>query len=65
MLKSRMKRQAMQAARAATSLAQIEASIAVLKDEDLLDLADIFAREVASPLKAMAFAEMTKRSLRL
>lgn len=46
-------------------LAEIEVSIAALKDEDLLDLADIFAREALAPLKEMAAAEMLKRNLSL
>ncbi len=46
-------------------LAEIEASVAALKDDDLLDLADIFAREALAPLKEMATTEMTKRNLSL
>ncbi len=53
----------MEAARAAISLAAIQASVAALNDEDLLDLADIFANMPASPLKAMASAEVTNRNL--
>ncbi len=65
MLKSRIKRQALESARAVARLAEVEASVAALKDEDLLDLADIFALETASPLKEMAAVEMAKRNLHL
>ncbi len=65
MLKSRMKRRTIETARAAVTLADIEAAITALKDEDLLDLADIFAREAPSPLKPMIAAEMAKRGLSL
>ncbi len=65
MLKSRIKRQALESARAVARLAEVQASVAALKDEDLLDLADIFALETASPLKDMAAAEMAKRNLHL
>jgi hypothetical protein len=65
MLKIRTKRRADQAAHAATRLAQIEASIAALENEDLLDLADIFKSRMPTPLGEMASAEMTKRSISL
>jgi len=65
MLKTRIKRLAAENARAVTLLAQVSASIAALKDEDLLDFADIFLSEASSPLKDMASAEMTKRGLSL
>jgi hypothetical protein len=65
MLKIRTKRRADQAAHAATRLAQIEASIAALENEDLLDLADIFKNRMPTPLGEMASAEMTKRSISL
>ena len=42
MLKSRIKRRAAVGERAVDRLADIEAAVAALKDEDLLDLADIF-----------------------
>jgi hypothetical protein len=65
MLKSRAKRQADESARAVVRLAEIQASISALNDEDLLDLADIFAEARDAPLGAMAAAEMMKRSLSL
>lgn len=65
MLKSRIRRRTIETAQAAATLSDIEASIAALKDEDLLDLADIFAREAPSPLKPMIAAEMAKRGLSL
>lgn len=65
MLKSRIKRRTAEKTQAAIRLAEIEASITALKDEDLLDLADIFAREALAPLKEMAAAEMLKRNLSL
>ncbi len=42
-------------------LAEIEASIANLSNEDLLDLADIFKAEPRSPIGDIAFVEMTRR----
>jgi hypothetical protein len=65
MLKARIKRRTVESAQAVTSVAQIQASIAALKDDDLLDLADIFADASSGPLKAMAAAEMAKRNLSL
>ncbi|RXD07587.1 hypothetical protein EQZ23_06140 [Sphingomonas sp. UV9] len=65
MLKSRIKRRTVEGAQAVAQLAAIHASIAALNDEDLLDLADIFAQETSGTIKAMAGAEMTKRSLSL
>ncbi|MGA1798615.1 hypothetical protein VH567_07525 [Sphingomonas sp. 4RDLI-65] len=65
MLKSRIRRRTIETAQAAAMLSDIETSIAALKDEDLLDLADIFAREAPSPLTPMAAAEMAKRGLSL
>lgn len=65
MLKTRIKRRTVEGAQAVTRLAEIEASIAVLKDDDLLDLADIFADATSGPLNAMAAAEMEKRKLSL
>lgn len=60
-----MKRQAADAARAVTQLAEIHASIVALGNDDLLDLADIFTQAPATPLKVIAAAEMTKRKLTL
>ncbi len=65
MLKTRIKRLAAENARAVTLMAQVTASIAALKDEDLLDFADIFLSEAPSPLRDMASAEMGKRGLSL
>ena len=58
MLKTRIKRRTVEGAQAVAQLAAIHASIAALNDEDLLDLADIFAREASGALKTMAAAEM-------
>lgn len=65
MLKTRIKRQAAEAERAVAQLADIRTSIVALDDEDLLDLADIFARGAPTQLRAMAAAEMSKRNLSL
>lgn len=65
MLKTRIRRQAAEAERAVVRLAQVEASVTALADEDLLDLADIFAGETKTPLAEMASAEMLKRNLSL
>lgn len=55
MLKTRMKRVADRGDHAVRRLAEIEASIADLSNEDLLDLADIFKAEPRSPIGDMAF----------
>ena len=65
MLKRRIRRQTAEAEQAATRLAVVEASIAALGDEDLLDLADIFRGMVPTQLWDMAAAEMGRRGLRL
>lgn len=65
MLKSRTKREAAGAARAVAQLAAIHASIVALADEDLLDLADIFARGPSTPLKDLSAREMEQRNLKL
>ena len=65
MLNSRMKRRTADGARAITRLAQIEASVVALKDDDLLHLADIFVEQIQAPLLAMARSEMLKRNLSL
>jgi len=65
MLKSRIKRRAAVCGRAVDRLAEIEAAVAALKDEDLLDLADIFSGETVTTLKEMASAEMAKRNISL
>lgn len=51
--------------RALKRLAQIEASIAMLADDDLLDLADIFTGNHESPLGEIASIEMAKRKISL
>lgn len=65
MLKTRIKRRADQAARAAERLALVEASIVALQNEDLLDLADIFKTQTHTPLAEMALIEMKKRAISL
>ncbi|WP_245739099.1 hypothetical protein [Sphingomonas rubra] len=51
--------------RAIDRLAAVEMSVAALGDEDLLDLADIFAAGDPTPLREMAAAEMHRRGLTL
>lgn len=46
-------------------MAAIEASVAALSDEDLLDLADIFAGGRPSPLREMTQGEMLRRRISL
>jgi hypothetical protein len=65
MLKTRMKRVADRGDHAVRRLAEIEASIADLSNEDLLDLADIFKAEPRSPIGDMAFVEMARRNISL
>ena len=65
MLKTRAKMQADRGERARERLRLIKASIASLKDDDLLDLADIFNSEPRTPLGEFAFAEMAKRNISL
>lgn len=65
MLKTRMKRIADSDARALSRLAQIQASIAALNNDDLLDFADIFEGGPSTPLKELAAAEMAKRGISL
>ena len=65
MLRIRTKRLAIEAERAIERLAAVEASVAALGDEDLLDLADIFAQSDPTPLRDMAGAEMRRRNLSL
>jgi hypothetical protein len=43
----------------------IEASVTALGDDDLLDLADIFASIETSPLRQIAVAEVRRRGLSL
>lgn len=63
MLRTRIKRVTAEGARATTRLAEIEASIVALNDEDLLDLADIFSGDAQTPLGVCASAEVKKRNL--
>jgi hypothetical protein len=65
MLKTRVKRYADQGQRARKRLAEIETSIAVLSDDDLLDLCDIFKDVPQTPLAEIAFTEMAKRGISL
>jgi hypothetical protein len=65
MLKTRRRRLDRLNETAVQRLAQIEASIAALPDEDLLDLADIFKAKPHTPLGEIASAEMARRSISL
>lgn len=65
MLKTRIKRLADRGDRAVQRLAEIEASITNLSNDDLLDLADIFKAEPRPPIGDMAFLEMARRDIRL
>lgn len=61
----RTKWRADRGARALKRLAEIEATIVALGDEDLLDLADIFTGKAATPLGEIAAAEMQRRKIAL
>ena len=65
MLKTRMKRVADRGDHAVRRLAEIEASITNLSNEELLDLADIFKAEPRSPIGYMAVAESARRYISL
>ncbi|KQN18067.1 hypothetical protein ASE89_07010 [Sphingomonas sp. Leaf30] len=65
MLKTRIRRLADRGDRAVQRLAEIEASITNLSNEDLLDLADIFKAEPRPLIGDMAFLEMARRDIRL
>lgn len=65
MLRIREKRAAAQAARARDRLGAIEAGIAALDNDDLLDFADIFAGGEPTPLREIAAAEMKRRGISL
>lgn len=65
MLKTRIKRLADRGDHAVQRLAEIEASITSLSNEDLLDLADIFKTEPRPPIGDMAFVEMERRNISL
>ncbi len=65
MLRIRGKRVAAQAERARERLGAIEAAIAALNNDDLLDFADIFAASDPTPLREIAAAEMKRRGISL
>lgn len=65
MLKTRRRRLDRQGDAAMQRLAEIEASIVTLADEDLLDLADIYKSEQGTSLAKMAFTEMARRGISL
>jgi hypothetical protein len=65
MLKTRMRRLAAEQRRTTERLAAVEAAVTALGNEDLLDLADIFARGDPTPLREMAEAEMRRRNISL
>jgi len=65
MLKTRMKRLAAANGSAVDRLTEIERAIAVLGDEDVLDLADITRTMPDTALTEMVRAEMTRRSISL
>jgi hypothetical protein len=65
MLKTRMKRLASQSETAQQRLAEIEAVITALGNEDLLDFADIFTANPGGPLRDIAAAEMARRNISL
>jgi hypothetical protein len=65
MMKIKKRRLAAEAARAATQVAEIQASIMALNDEDLLDLADIFSGRSGTILGDVASTELKRRNLSL
>jgi hypothetical protein len=65
MLRTRIKRRAADQALALRRLDNIEESITALGNEDLLDLADIFAGDTQTPLSILAAAEMDRRKIKL
>ena len=60
-----MRRVASVTERALDRLAAIEAAVTALSDEDLLDLADIFAAGDPTPMRAMAETEVRRRGRNL
>ena len=52
-------------ARAMKRIAELEASITALDNDDLLDLADIFKEKPSTALWEISFAEMTRRKVSL
>jgi hypothetical protein len=65
MLRTRRRRLDRRADAAMQRLAEIEASITALNNDDLLDLADIFNVEPRTPLGEIAFATMAQRGISL
>ncbi len=65
MLRLRVKRREAAVERMLGRVAAIEASIAALGDEDLLDLADIFADKGTCPLREMTQDAMRRRHISL
>jgi hypothetical protein len=65
MLRTRIKRQQAATELAVRRLAAVEASVVALGNEDLLDLADIFAEVEPTPLREMTQAEMRRRNISL
>lgn len=65
MQNDRTKWRADRGSRAIKRIADIEASIAALADDDLLDLADIFVSQPLAALGSIASAEMAKRKIGL
>ncbi|RYF12952.1 MAG: hypothetical protein EOO77_16565 [Oxalobacteraceae bacterium] len=65
MLKLRMRRLAARGDHATERLAGIRASIKILDDEDVLDLADIFRAMPSTVLGQIVQAEMTRRGISL
>ncbi|MBB3347269.1 MULTISPECIES: hypothetical protein [unclassified Sphingomonas] len=65
MLRLQIKRHEARVERMFDRVAAIEASIAALGDEDLLDLADIFVDRDPSPLREMTQDEMRRRHISL
>ncbi len=65
MLKIKSRRSAAEGTRAITKLAEMQASIIALNDEDLLDLADIFSGKTPAFITDMAAAELKRRNLSL
>lgn len=65
MLRIRKKREASRNALTAERLAQVEASVVGLANEDLLDLADIFKDTPDTPIMRYAAAEMARRGISL
>ena len=65
MLITRIRRRADQGARALKRIATIQAEVVALPDEDLLDLADIFAGVAGSSISEIATEEMNRRGISL